>query len=170
MPDAHAVESRLLEGIAFLTGRVRQKLDDELPELFQSMMSLLWPHYLRPIPSFSIVQFEPLPQAAKEVHSIERGVELQSVPVDGTACGFRTTAELLLVPVTIRELQIRTGTPPSLTLKLVLPEGVPFAKLGMDRFRMYLSGGPLVARALHLCLCRYLQKMLDVAKQAECGV
>jgi type VI secretion system protein ImpG len=36
---------RLLEGVAFLTGRVRQKLDDEIPELFQSMMSLLWPHY-----------------------------------------------------------------------------------------------------------------------------
>ena len=42
---------RLLEGVAFLTGRIRQKVDDEIPELFQSLMSLMWPHYLRPVPS-----------------------------------------------------------------------------------------------------------------------
>src|SRR4030095_3561713 len=65
---AHMLESsgadpdveRLLEGVAFLTGRVRQKLDDEIPELFQSLMSLLWPHYLRPVPSTSILQFTPM--------------------------------------------------------------------------------------------------------------
>ncbi len=46
---------RLLEGFAFLTGRIRQKLDDELPELTHAMMGLLWPHYLRPIPSMAIL-------------------------------------------------------------------------------------------------------------------
>ena len=35
---------RLLEGVAFLTGRLRQKLDDELPELTHSLMHLLWPN------------------------------------------------------------------------------------------------------------------------------
>ena len=45
---------RLLEGVAFLCGRIRQKLDDELPELTANMMALLWPHYLRPIPSMTI--------------------------------------------------------------------------------------------------------------------
>ena len=35
---------RVLEGVAFLCGRIRQKLDDELPELTASMMSLLFPH------------------------------------------------------------------------------------------------------------------------------
>src|SRR5690606_11958779 len=39
---------RLLEGFAFLTGRLRQKLDDELPELTHSLMHLLWPNYMRP--------------------------------------------------------------------------------------------------------------------------
>ena len=45
---------RLLEGFAFLTGRLRQKLDDELPELSHSLMQLLWPNYMRPVPAFSI--------------------------------------------------------------------------------------------------------------------
>lgn len=50
---------RLLEGFAFLTGRLRQKLDDELPELSHSVMSLLWPNFLKPVPSMSIIQFKP---------------------------------------------------------------------------------------------------------------
>ena len=52
---------RMLEGVAFLCGRIRQKLDDELPELTANIMSLLWPHYLRPIPSLSILEFLPAP-------------------------------------------------------------------------------------------------------------
>ncbi len=31
-------------------GRMREKLDDDLPELTEGVVSLLWPHYLRTIP------------------------------------------------------------------------------------------------------------------------
>src|SRR5512136_1986079 len=48
---------RLLEGFAFLTGRIRQKLDDELPELTHTLLGLLWPHLVRPVPSLSILEF-----------------------------------------------------------------------------------------------------------------
>ena len=50
---------RLLEGFAFLTGRLRQRLDSELPELTHALVGLLWPHYLRPIPALSVVEFRP---------------------------------------------------------------------------------------------------------------
>lgn len=56
---------RLLEGFAFLTGRLRQKLDDELPELTHSLMHLLWPNYMRPLPAFSILQFDPCARPAR---------------------------------------------------------------------------------------------------------
>ncbi len=49
---------RLLEGFAFLTGRLQQQLDKELPEVAHTLVELLWPSYTRPIPSFSIIQFE----------------------------------------------------------------------------------------------------------------
>jgi type VI secretion system protein ImpG len=50
---------RLFEGFAFLMGRMREKLDDDLPELTEGVVSLLWPHYLRTIPSMSVVEFTP---------------------------------------------------------------------------------------------------------------
>ena len=57
---------RLLEGVAFLTGKIRQKLDDELPEVIHSVASLLFPHYLRQIPATSIIEFTPLPNVVRE--------------------------------------------------------------------------------------------------------
>ena len=52
---------RLLEGVAFLTGLLHHKLDDEFPELIHGLIDIIFPHYLRPIPSTSIVMFTPKP-------------------------------------------------------------------------------------------------------------
>src|SRR5699024_5304508 len=53
--DPHV--ERLLEGFAYLTARIRRKLDDELPELTEALLGVLYPHYLAPLPSMAIVQF-----------------------------------------------------------------------------------------------------------------
>lgn len=50
---------RLLEGVAFLTGMVRQRLDDEFPEFIQELAQLLYPHYLQPLPCLTLLQFQP---------------------------------------------------------------------------------------------------------------
>ena len=42
---------RLLEGVAFLTGLTRQKLEDDFPEFTQEPLWILMPHYLRGIPA-----------------------------------------------------------------------------------------------------------------------
>src|SRR6516162_1923540 len=54
--DPHV--ERLIQAFAFLTARVHNKIDDEFPELTNSLLGVLYPHYLAPIPSMSIVQFE----------------------------------------------------------------------------------------------------------------
>ena len=55
-PGSDPDVERMLEGVAFLTARLRQKLDDELPEFTHSLTEMFWPHYLRPIPSSTIIQ------------------------------------------------------------------------------------------------------------------
>ncbi len=49
---------RLIEGFALLAGRIHHKLDDEFPELTDALLGVLYPHYLAPVPSMAIVQFE----------------------------------------------------------------------------------------------------------------
>src|SRR5579875_1814906 len=54
--DPHV--ERLIEAFALLSGRIQHKLDDEFPELTDALLSVLYPHYLAPIPSMAIIQFE----------------------------------------------------------------------------------------------------------------
>lgn len=82
---------RLLEGVAFLTGMVRQRLDDEFPEFIQELAQLLYPHYLQPLPCLTLLQFQPR-TALQEVTRIEPGCEIASVPVDGQRVRFSSTA------------------------------------------------------------------------------
>jgi type VI secretion system protein ImpG len=72
---------RLFEGFAFLMGRLREKLDDDLPELTEGLVSLLWPHYLRTIPSMSVVEFTPHWRGMKEPMHIAKGFEVLSQPI-----------------------------------------------------------------------------------------
>jgi type VI secretion system protein ImpG len=148
---------RLLEGVAFLTGRVRQKLDDEIPELFQSMMSLLWPHYLRPVPSTGILQFQPMVEQLSGVLSIPRGTEVESIPVDGTACRFRTCYDVEVAPLELAGATLDLPMAADAQLRLTLRAGgkVRLDQMDLRRMRFFLADEVVRASALYLWLLRY---------------
>src|ERR1700682_4904096 len=50
---------RLLEGVGFLAARVQLKLDAELPRFTQSLIEIVYPHYLAPTPSMLVAQLKP---------------------------------------------------------------------------------------------------------------
>src|SRR5438093_12093259 len=54
--DPHV--ERLLEAFAFLAARVHLKIDDEFPEITEALLGIVYPHFIRPIPSMSIVEFQ----------------------------------------------------------------------------------------------------------------
>ena len=123
---------RLLEGVAFLTGMARQKLDDEFPEFVQEIANLLFPHFLRPVPATSVVAF--LPRGAQmETVLIPAGTELGSLPVDGTPCVFRTTQDVEAVPVVLQNAGLSTevGMPPRLSFDFV-SAGVDVSQLAIS--------------------------------------
>src|SRR5437762_3298909 len=73
--DPHV--ERLIESFAFMAGRVHKKLDDDFPQITEALLSILYPHFLRPIPSLSIVQL--LPASGVELSSMQhipRGTQL----------------------------------------------------------------------------------------------
>lgn len=109
--DPHV--ERMIEAFAFLTARVGLKLDDELPEITESFLNVLYPHYLAPIPSMAIVQFlfgTPNDRLTS-VQTLKRGSKLNSRPVDGTPCYFRTTAETQLVPLELQSASLDSPAP-----------------------------------------------------------
>ncbi|MEX7298352.1 type VI secretion system baseplate subunit TssF [Klebsiella pneumoniae] len=78
-PDPYV--ERLFEGFAFSVGRLREKIDDDLPELTEGLVSMLWPHYLRTIPSLSIVALTPTLPAMKMAETVPAGFEISSRPL-----------------------------------------------------------------------------------------
>jgi type VI secretion system protein ImpG len=105
--DPHV--ERLIQSFAYSAARVRQKLDDEFPELTDGLLETLYPHYLAPLPSMSIVRFEPS-EALASAQIIPRHTEIIAEPVRGEACRFRTTQDVEVVPVEIAAASL-TGQP-----------------------------------------------------------
>lgn len=155
--DPHVL--RLLEGVAFLNARIRHKLDDEFPELTNGLIGHLYPHYLAPIPSMAIVQFQPDEDLTEALHA-PSGTEMLTEPIADERCRFRTTQPVEILPITVEEAKL-TGRPligrkpPKgavgvlrLTLKCT-NKTVSFAGLAPDRLRFYLRGAQAEALQLY---------------------
>jgi type VI secretion system protein ImpG len=109
--DPHV--ERIIEAFAFLSGRIGLKLDDELPEITESFLNLLYPHYLAPIPSMAVAQFSAGSPSDKltVVQRLGRGSRLNSRPVDGTPCRFRTAYDVDLAPLEMESAALESPAP-----------------------------------------------------------
>lgn len=162
--DPHV--ERMLEGFAFLAARVHLKLDDDFPEISEALLNIIYPHYVRPIPSMSLVEFELDPEQGKLAAglSIPRESILLSRPVQGTPCKFRTCYPTTLWPVTVAGAQWVTPDrlkPPirsaeavaAIRLELRCLPDVSFDKIELSTLRFYLDGESNVVASLYELLC-----------------
>lgn len=132
---------RLLEGFAFLTGRIREKLDDEFPELSQGLINLLWPNLLRPLPSMAIVRFAPNCKRVRGRTTIDRGAVVESSLVEDTACRFRTAFPVDLYPFSINSVRWEPSEGlTALRVGFQVSPRVSFEDLKLQRLRLYLHG------------------------------
>ncbi len=175
--DPHV--ERLLQGFAFLTARIRKKIDDEYPEISDALLSILYPHYQRPIPSMAMVQFE-APEDASKLTSgqrVPRLTELIMPPVSQIRCQFRTAYEVTLWPVAVSSVEVETeglaeaGKPAGTTAVLRLglsctAQGDWTALEKFERLRFYLDGPEPLPTALYECLLGRLCGVRIVGRDA----
>ncbi|QRN40878.1 MAG: type VI secretion system baseplate subunit TssF [Neisseriaceae bacterium] len=96
---------RLLEGTAFLSARVQQKLSNEQPEIAVQMLSRLAPLWYTPTPSISMIAIEPdltYPQWNEDV-SLKRGskVIMKDSSLSGRPATFVTSRDVVVQPLVI---------------------------------------------------------------------
>jgi len=161
-PGSDPDVERLLEGAAFLCGRIRQKLDDELPELTGSLMSLLWPHYLRPIPSMSILEFLPEVEGMQAPVAVPAGAEFASRPVDGTLCRYRSSWPATLRPWVLREARLETlpSEPVRLVMRFQAVGKSTLADLELGSVRLHLTGDLRTAFTLYSLLAAHVTSIV----------
>ena len=149
---------RLLEGFAFLTARVQLKLEAEFPTFTQSLLQMVYPHYLAPTPAMAVVQFKP--DAA--LRALPAGVtlpaktELRSLlgTEDQTNCEFRTAHPVQLLPVEITEAEYiaspaavaalglpdQKGVKAAIRLRLRATGPDPFNKIMLEKLTFFMGG------------------------------
>ncbi|MEE9423024.1 MAG: type VI secretion system baseplate subunit TssF [Gammaproteobacteria bacterium] len=98
---------RLLESFAFLTARIQLKMDAEFPRFTQHLLEIVYPHYLAPLPSMTIVEFKPdlIGGLTEEGYVLPRHTRLYSKSgVKGRSkCEFRTAHQLTLWPIILEQ-------------------------------------------------------------------
>ncbi|MGH7336574.1 MAG: type VI secretion system baseplate subunit TssF, partial [Myxococcota bacterium] len=157
--DPHV--ERLIEAFAMLTARVHQRLDSDLSEISDALLGILYPHYLAPVPSATIVQFSVDPSAGSVEGGfpVDRHALLHSRPVAGVRCGFRTSYPLRLFPLEVAEVEVvsasslRRAVPAevqsALRIALRTVGGVPVSELAIDSLRFFLDAASGDIHALY---------------------
>ncbi len=156
---------RLLEGFAFLTARIQLKMEAEFPTFTQSLLQMVYPHYMAPTPSMAVVRFKPDPAAIRGLPGgalLPAGTALRSLlgTQDQTNCEFRTGHPVHLLPIDIVEadyissaaavaalgLPEQRSVKAAIRLRLKTMGDLTFNKLSFDKLSLFL-GGPEGSRA-----------------------
>ncbi len=174
LKDRDPCVERLLEGMAYLTAQLRCRIDDDIPEIAETLLDQLWPRMLRPYPSATILEFRPLPGQLQRPRTIAAHTEVRSRAVPAASasgeplplcCRFRTTEEVCVRPLRVDSLEVgeATGGGALLSLGLQVEAGEAGA-IAPDRLRLFLHADPALALWLRHQLCG---RLLRVEVDAE---
>ncbi|MFA0409184.1 type VI secretion system baseplate subunit TssF [Vibrio splendidus] len=96
--------ARLIESVALMNGRLQKRLDETFPEFTDSLIRLLFPHFLRPVPSYSVLDFL-VTDEATATHKIPAHTGFE-VGNESNKAQFRTTTDITLYPITIDQVDV----------------------------------------------------------------
>jgi type VI secretion system protein ImpG len=143
--DPHT--ERMIEAFALICGRIHKKIDDDFPEITESLLNIIYPHYINPVPSMSVVRFDPVKQNIQEVgYRIDKGASLFSKPVKGTPCRFTTTQAVRIWPVAVKNARLTEprkltkGAVQVIEIGLQSYNKLSVSKIGWQSLRFFLNG------------------------------
>ncbi|WP_432719743.1 type VI secretion system baseplate subunit TssF [Jeongeupia wiesaeckerbachi] len=169
--DPHT--ERLVESFAFLAARIHRKLDDEYPEIASSFLDVLYPHYLRPIPATTIVQFECDPQRPEiaKRYTVARQQPVHAPAIGGVVCKFRSCYPVDLYPLSLTNARLeltsssahlRRMAPDAaavLTLELQTHGDLDISAIDLQSLRFFLDGEPALMHLLYELLLSKTQRV-----------
>ncbi|MCA7903380.1 type VI secretion system baseplate subunit TssF [Burkholderia cepacia] len=164
--DLHV--DRMIQTFALLAARVDAKLEDAYPEFTESLLEVLYPQYLRTVPSCAIAQFDPTDLFGQLTtpFTMPRGTLLDA---NAAPYRFQTIYDVTLSPLRVHSVRYAPATlvpaavrlPPKVTGILsialasatameIFDEAIPFGTV-----RVHLSGDrPRVAALTDAMLLR----------------
>ncbi len=150
---------RILEGVAFLTSKIRQKIDDDFPEFAQGLLKHIFPHYLRPLPSATIIEFSPK-TILKNKLTMPAGTFIDSAKVDDVSCRFSTSYDVDVWPLKISGVKLGETNTGKKTLDLEFEfNKIDVSAWDTDVLRIHLAGDYHGATDLYYILNNYVDQI-----------
>ncbi|API87213.1 type VI secretion system baseplate subunit TssF [Francisella uliginis] len=131
---------RLLEGFAYISAEIQEIIDDQLPEFSGGLIKKFFPHYLRPLPSTTLMHFKPKVNL-NEIFTIKKGTYFDSIPVNGTRCKFRLCQDCTLSPIKISDIGLVKNTNQQSYIELNFSAGkTNLVDVWQDQLSLHLGG------------------------------
>ncbi len=168
---------RMVQSFALLSARVSKRIDDDFPEFTEALFEVLYPHYLRPFPSCSIVRVDQGASATQltVATKVPRGTVWETRSVKGVKCKFQTAYEVMIAPLRLVHAQFDSilSSPESVILPKnaaskisirieITSEQASLASLGFSKLRVFVDGEASFCAALRDTLftravCAYVE-------------
>ncbi len=155
---------RLIQSTAFLNARISKRLDDDYAKFTEALLGMLYAHYLRPLPAYSIARVDysgTQANAIAKVATLARGSELKSVGAATGSCKFKTAYDVVIAPVAIGAAQYHATLQAPAALALPASASAEIAiridcvsatldlqQLGLRSLRVFIDGEPSLRAAL----------------------
>ncbi len=169
--DRDPYVERLMESFAFLTARIRQKLDDDLPEVTEPLLELAAPGFLSPQPSQAILQFGCRPGMLQSAYSIPKGTEVLSNPVGSayTTCHFKTLNEVNILPLNITDFKQTHDSAQGHGMEFIFTceAGIEVSSLQLDTLPVYIEGDSALAWGIYELLTKHITYSFIIANGSK---
>ncbi len=164
---------RLMEGFAFLSGRLREKIEDEFPEVTIPLINRLQPNFQRPVPSMTIIEYTPdirrltspilIPRNEQVMNGPQGVSQVASLPGEENGIGdglppciFTLCRDFWLHPLRISNIeQHSSATQGLIDITFVTAKNYRMTTEDFSRLRFWLGGEEYSRNQLYLWLSRY---------------
>jgi type VI secretion system protein ImpG len=173
--NAHHTEdphiARMIQSFALISGQTKQLLNDNFSQLSCALLELLYPHYLVPFPSCSVVHFQPEKDLVKrKIVEVGHCIEIHS-QTENQVCYFTTVYDMELLPIELTEAKLTTVSKETAhlfekshgrsVLNLVLEtydKALHFNQLDFKKLRFFIKAPKISAYRLYdLLFCHGLE-------------
>jgi type VI secretion system protein ImpG len=164
---------RLLEGMAYLTAHIRSRIDDDLPEISQTLLNQMWPQFIRPFPSCTIVEFSTrfdqlaVPKVFRKGTKVISGRvgrgedENKRIKEEKSHCEYRTVTPVTLNPIRIEGASVKEPVEGGTVIIIDFEVGASAQvdKIDFQKLPIFLHGYPTLTLDLWYHLTSSLKEL-----------
>ena len=162
---------RLLEASAFLTAQIHQRIDDDLPDICESLLQQLAPQLISPYPAATVMEFNPRQGMLQQSYQLPQGARMRSRPVgeEHTACEFVTTKSMVLNPLRLTKTHIKQADNggSEITLRLQADPGIALENCDLSDMVFYLNADFSVASHLFMAMTHQVRGLKIIFSEID---